>query len=277
MSWFFSKSEAQPSPSHGSNDSDSSDKWGKNQIPDDVRHVDNVRAAEILQKQDIDIHGSEVKKAERVAEVFGILDTAGSPMGKDRPELTDQVMDTMFNGFAKDANELKDNVQGKHEEMQQILENLPDMDNKELEQRINATELKDNAKTFDANDDSRWRSDDSSSSSSSSGSGGNCFLTTACTAARGLPDDCAELTALRAFRDGYLRRQPEGPALIEEYYRIAPAIVAGVEASSDRGRVLEDIYAVVTRCVRAIGAGREQEALDAYRAMVRDLGARYRD
>ena len=37
-----------------------------------------------------------------------------------------------------------------------------------------------------------------------------CFLTSACVAARGLPDDCAELTALRAFRDGYVRSQPEG-------------------------------------------------------------------
>ena len=38
---------------------------------------------------------------------------------------------------------------------------------------------------------------------------GGCFLTSACTEARGLPDDCHELTVLRAFRDGYLRSQPE--------------------------------------------------------------------
>ena len=41
---------------------------------------------------------------------------------------------------------------------------------------------------------------------------GGCFLTSACTEARGLPDDCHELTVLRSFRDGYLRSQPEGEA-----------------------------------------------------------------
>ena len=46
---------------------------------------------------------------------------------------------------------------------------------------------------------------------------GGCFLTSACTEARGLPDDCHELTVLRAFRDGYLRSQPEGEAEIAEY------------------------------------------------------------
>ena len=46
---------------------------------------------------------------------------------------------------------------------------------------------------------------------------GGCFLTSACTEARGLPDDCHELTVLRSFRDGYLRSQPEGEAEIAEY------------------------------------------------------------
>ena len=41
---------------------------------------------------------------------------------------------------------------------------------------------------------------------------GGCYLTTACVAARGLPDTCAELQTLRAFRDGILTRRPGGPA-----------------------------------------------------------------
>ena len=52
-----------------------------------------------------------------------------------------------------------------------------------------------------------------------------CFITTAVCEAEGKPDDCAELTAFRRFRDGWLSQQPDGPALIEEYYEIAPAIV----------------------------------------------------
>lgn len=39
---------------------------------------------------------------------------------------------------------------------------------------------------------------------------GLCFITTAVCEAAGLPDDCAELTAFRAFRDGYLRSWPDG-------------------------------------------------------------------
>ena len=54
------------------------------------------------------------------------------------------------------------------------------------------------------------------------GSSSSCYLTSACTEARGLPDDCAELTALRAFRDSYVRSQPEGESDIQHYYAVAP-------------------------------------------------------
>ena len=54
---------------------------------------------------------------------------------------------------------------------------------------------------------------------------GLCFITTAVCQELGKPDNCAELTAFRAFRDGYLASQPDGEALIHEYYNIAPGIV----------------------------------------------------
>ena len=66
-----------------------------------------------------------------------------------------------------------------------------------------------------------------SSNDSAAGSSGDsswCFLTSACTAARGLPDNCRELTVLRAFRDGYMQTLPEGKRDIQEYYRCAPVI-----------------------------------------------------
>ena len=62
---------------------------------------------------------------------------------------------------------------------------------------------------------------------------GGCFLTSACTEARGLPDDCHELTVLRSFRDGYLRSQPEGEAEIAEYYAVAPKIVDAIRSKAD--------------------------------------------
>lgn len=47
-----------------------------------------------------------------------------------------------------------------------------------------------------------------------------CFITTATCASEGKPDDCAELTAFRAFRDGWLRRGRNGPKRIAEYYAV---------------------------------------------------------
>lgn len=37
-----------------------------------------------------------------------------------------------------------------------------------------------------------------------------CFLTSACTEAHGLPDDCYELTTLRKYRDSILAKQTGG-------------------------------------------------------------------
>ena len=103
--------------------------------------------------------------------------------------------------------------------------------------------------------------------------GSKCYLTTACTQARGLPDDCAELETLRAFRDGYLAAQPGGPALIERYYETAPRIVDDIQACADADARLEAIYQVVRGCVDDINASRPHAALSAYAAMVEGLTA----
>ena len=51
-----------------------------------------------------------------------------------------------------------------------------------------------------------------------------CYLTSACIAARGLPDDCEELMTLRIFRDKWLKLQPGGIEEIAEYYSTAPLL-----------------------------------------------------
>lgn len=101
-----------------------------------------------------------------------------------------------------------------------------------------------------------------------------CFLTTACTAARGLPDDCHELTTLRAFRDTYMRSLPNGPALIDEYYEVAPRIVAAIERRDDRRALLDALYNRVTEAVRLIEADRLADAFTLYADMVQALRAR---
>lgn len=102
-----------------------------------------------------------------------------------------------------------------------------------------------------------------------------CFLTTACTQAAGLADDCDELVTLRRFRDGYLTHiHPAGRELIEEYYRIAPALVDGLTAHPQAPRLLRDLLRQVRRCVRLIRQEEHARAVGAYREMVLALQAR---
>ena len=61
-----------------------------------------------------------------------------------------------------------------------------------------------------------------------------CFLTTAVVMMRGdEPDDGPTLTALRAFRDGYMSRTAERRRLVRKYYETAPRIVAAIPAGHE--------------------------------------------
>lgn len=100
-----------------------------------------------------------------------------------------------------------------------------------------------------------------------------CYLTSACVAYRGLPDDCHELTVLRAFRDGWLAAQPQGPALIEQYYAAAPGIVDAIEASGVARAIYARVFGVIRSCVASIEAGRPQQAMQHYAALVHGLQA----
>ena len=105
---------------------------------------------------------------------------------------------------------------------------------------------------------------------------GLCFITTAVCESEGKPDDCAELTAFRAFRDGYLKAQPDGAALIEEYYRIAPTIVMCIDVCGDR----DARYAAIREqylqpCYNALQAGDLAGCKTKYVRMVRDLEREY--
>jgi len=103
----------------------------------------------------------------------------------------------------------------------------------------------------------------------------NCFLTTACVHYAGLPDDCKELTGMRNFRDGYLLSLPNGQAMFDEYYRLAPAIVEAIERSDKREHYLADILARVRQCVFFADNGNNEAALDVYTAMFDELKNRF--
>ena len=105
---------------------------------------------------------------------------------------------------------------------------------------------------------------------------GLCFITTAVCEEEGKPDDCAELTAFRAFRDGYLRSCPDGPALIAEYYDIAPGIVTCINLASDRKetyRAIRENY--LAPCYEDLQNGRLAECKARYTDMVRTLEHRF--
>ena len=109
-----------------------------------------------------------------------------------------------------------------------------------------------------------------------SGSSSGCFLTSACTAARGLSDDCHELNTLRSFRDNWLKQQPGGIELIARYYEIAPKVVAAIDAKPDRLEIYDRIYReMVVPCVELIGQNEYQEVLGLYKSYTLKLEEKY--
>ena len=109
-----------------------------------------------------------------------------------------------------------------------------------------------------------------SSSGGGSGSSG-CFLTTACCVWKGLPDDCRELQAMRRVRDEYLKQQPYGAELVRTYYDEAPAIVAAINASPDRDRILSETYDTVCVIADLAEAGKNEEAVIRYLMLFHQL------
>lgn len=103
-----------------------------------------------------------------------------------------------------------------------------------------------------------------------------CFVTTACCAEFGRPDDGVELTTLRGFRDNWLIRQPGGAEDIALYYRLAPRICAAI-AAHPRGRwELARVYATgILPCVALIKLGLFRAARHLYQRQIMRLQVRY--
>lgn len=108
------------------------------------------------------------------------------------------------------------------------------------------------------------------------GSSDGCFLTSACVTAKGLPDDCYELTILRKFRDEYLAKQECGKCEIAHYYHVAPYIVERIKADQRSAQILESIYEeLVIPCVKYIEQKQLSEAHQLYRNYVMMLEKSY--
>lgn len=104
----------------------------------------------------------------------------------------------------------------------------------------------------------------------SGGGGGGCFITTAVCRAKGLPDDCEQLTVLRAFRDSVLRQSAHGRIFVQAYYGMAPLVVARIDALAPplRDTLYARLESYLAAIVRMIHSGFYNDAYTLYLAMI---------
>jgi hypothetical protein len=105
---------------------------------------------------------------------------------------------------------------------------------------------------------------------------GGCYLSEACCAFAGLPDNCYELTVLRQFRDRHLLASAEGRAIVCEYYDMAPRMVEDVRRSPHASAHWQFVFERVVHTVELIDGGRADAAVAAYIEMVKSLKGRLR-
>ena len=110
--------------------------------------------------------------------------------------------------------------------------------------------------------------DDYDNGLDNNGTTSDCFLTSACVEYMGKPDDCEELTALRAFRDSYMASIANGQKLVKEYYAIAPKLVIKINESENEEEYYAHIYGVIQKCLTLIKGGNNEAALNEYESMV---------
>lgn len=102
-----------------------------------------------------------------------------------------------------------------------------------------------------------------------------CYITTAICRHEGKSDQCAELSAFRRFRDGWLTEQGD-TALIEAYYEKAPGLVACLELCDEAEtgyRCLREDY--LQPCYEALQRGDHEACRTRYVQMVRYLEEKY--
>jgi tetratricopeptide (TPR) repeat protein len=106
----------------------------------------------------------------------------------------------------------------------------------------------------------------------------DCFITTAVCGYLGKPDNCYELTAFRDFRDNWLIHQPDGKAIVDEYYLVAPSIVTRIDKSVEKDAVYSDIWnKYLLPCLRFIENGEMENCRVKYIEMVENLKNTWED
>jgi hypothetical protein len=105
----------------------------------------------------------------------------------------------------------------------------------------------------------------------------NCLLSSACVAARGLPDDCDELTTLRKFRRDHLEGNSRGNAILLEYQDIGYKIHRWLDGCVERKVLYDDLYRrLVIGTVNLIRTEQFEAAINHYQSIVREYQAKAR-
>lgn len=103
-----------------------------------------------------------------------------------------------------------------------------------------------------------------------------CFITTAVCQCFGKSDDCYEPTMFRRFRDDWLMKQPDGKALIAEYYATAPAIVSCIDGREHPADIYQQIWQrYLSPCLKHLEQGEYKACKERYIVMVCTLKAKY--
>lgn len=102
-----------------------------------------------------------------------------------------------------------------------------------------------------------------------------CYLTSACTDAMQLPDNCYELQILRKFRDEYVVAKTNGKFLLDEYYHTAPKIVSAINATAKKNTIYKNLFFEIRRAVSLIEDNRFEDAYQLYCNMAIRLRKKY--
>lgn len=107
-------------------------------------------------------------------------------------------------------------------------------------------------------------------------SSGGCYITTATCRQFGKADDCYELTTFREYRDKILLNEPEGQAIVDEYYKVAPQIVRNIENSGRSKEIYWEIWnEYLKQCLQYIESKEYEKCKALYVAMVNKFKMQY--
>lgn len=105
---------------------------------------------------------------------------------------------------------------------------------------------------------------------------GLCFITTAVCDTLQKDDDCYELMAFRRFRDTYMLLEPQRRELVEEYYKVAPAIVTSINMDPCAEQTYQKIWVnYLQPCLKSLEEEKYEVCEKQYTQMVEKLKSKY--